>query len=82
MDSMRQPSRQRYFFSPSRFTPTVMLPVCLLGKILVVQLKNRLKFHFDYQILKNLLKKNVKGSLRRPGVACNNNATFAFEVSE
>ena len=33
---MRQQSRQRNSFYSSRFTTNVMLPACLLGKILVV----------------------------------------------
>ena len=33
---MRQQSRQRNSFFPSRFTSNLTLPACLLGKILVV----------------------------------------------
>ena len=33
---MRQQSRQRNSFFSSRFTPNLVLPVCLLGMILVV----------------------------------------------
>ena len=33
---MRQQSRQRNSFFPSRFTSNLMLPECLLGMILVV----------------------------------------------
>ena len=34
--SMRQPSRQKYSFFSSHFTLNLMLPACLLGMILVV----------------------------------------------
>ena len=33
---MRQQSRQRNIFFSSRYTPNLMLPACLLGMILVV----------------------------------------------
>ena len=33
---MRQPSQQRYSFFSSHFTLNLMLPACLLGMILVV----------------------------------------------
>ena len=66
---------------PRRFKSNLMIPACLVGMIMVGRIvyngKNSFKLRFDKQISRNLLRKYVYKRLRRTGVACIHNVTFA-----
>ena len=44
---MRQPSQQRYIFFSSHLTLNLMLPACLLGMILVVNMRDVIYVKLD-----------------------------------
>ena len=51
-----------------------IVPACLLG--IILELKNSLKFHFDKQFSRNLLRKNAYRRLRQRDIVCIQNVTL------